>query len=141
MKKRLGRIKKCANLIVQKARVHRTLLAVLAAIFLLRFYLIRELLAAGLFFALGFAVLWLLGGPAYLIGSAGLSWLERPRRSQSNAAPPVGKSGSFAERTLRPRASWWGPAVVKNADPVKPSMFLEQTVLNKKESAANVTAI
>jgi hypothetical protein len=76
----------------------RWLIAVLAGIFLLQFYFVRELLAVELFFALGFAVVLAFGGPAYLIGSVGVSWLEQPRRSQSKATPPSGHSWSFDER-------------------------------------------
>jgi hypothetical protein len=99
-------IKTFANAIVQKTKVRRRLVAVLAAIFLLQFYFVQELLAAELFFALGFAVVLALGGPAYLIGSAGLSWLDHPRRSQSNATPSLEKNSSFDQRALTPGSSW-----------------------------------
>ena len=100
MKNPLGLIKTFANPIVQKARVCRWVMVVLAVIFLLQFYFVRELLVAELFSALGFALVLALGGTAYLIGSAGVSWLEHLRRSQSNAAPPLEKRGSFDERAL-----------------------------------------
>jgi hypothetical protein len=53
---RLGPIKKFANSLILEVRVRRRLLAALAAIFLLQFYFVRELLAVELFFALGLAV-------------------------------------------------------------------------------------
>jgi hypothetical protein len=116
---RLGPIK-FADSLVQEVRVHRRLLAALAAIFLLQFYFVRELLAVELFFALGFAVVLVLGGPAYLIGSAGVSWLGQPGRSQSKAAQPLGENGSLDERRVAPGISLRVPGRGENADPVEP---------------------
>ncbi len=141
MKNPLGLIKTFANPIVQKARVCRWVLVVLAVIFLLQFYFVRELLAAGLFFALGFAVVLALGGPAYLIGSAGVSWLEHPRRSQSNATPSLEKSGAFDERALTPRSSWRVQGKGENSEPSKPSMSLEDAVSKRKGSVPHATSI
>lgn len=100
MPMRLGPIKKFANSLIQEVRVHRRLVAALAAIFLLQFYFVRELLAVELFFALGFAVVFMLGGPAYLIGSAachGWSNLEEVRQKPRNL---IEKNRSLDERRV-----------------------------------------
>ena len=141
MKKRLGPIKKFANSVVQKVRVHRRLLAALAAIFLLQFYFVRELLAVELFFALGFAVVLVLGGPAYLIGSAGASWLGRPRRSQSKATQPLGESRSLAERRGAAGPSWWAPGRSENADPIEPFNVTGSYAVEEKEDLPHATSI
>ena len=139
MKKRLGPIKKVTNSLVQKVRAHRRLLAALAAIVLLQFYFVRELLAVELFFALGFAVVLLLGGPAYLIGSAGASWLGRPRRSQSKATQPLGESGSLTERRGAPRTSWRAPG--RSADPIEPFNVNRSYPVEEKEDLPHATSI
>jgi hypothetical protein len=112
-------------------------LAALAAIFLLQFYFVRELLAVELFFALGFAVVLLFGGPAYLIGSAGASWLERPQRSQSKAAPPLGgESGSL----VAPGTSWRVPGRSENADPIEPFNVTGSYAVEEKEDLPHATS-
>ena len=141
MKKRLGPIKKFANSLVQKVRVRRKLLAALAAIFLLQFYFVRELLAVELFFALGFAVVLLLGGPAYLIGSAGASWLERRPRSQSKATPPLGgEGGSLDERRVAPGTSWRVPGRGENADPIEPFNVTGRYAVEEKKELPHATS-
>ena len=45
-----------------------TMLAILTALFALQCYFVRELLAAELFFAVGFVALLALGGLVYLVG-------------------------------------------------------------------------
>jgi hypothetical protein len=67
--------------------VRKGLIAVLTAFFLLQSYFVRELLLLELLFGLGFAVVLLLGGPAYLIGWAGVTWLQQTRRDQLKAIP------------------------------------------------------
>jgi hypothetical protein len=66
---------------IRTARVRRSLVAVLAAVLLLRSHVVRELVAAEFLFALAFVVVLAAAGAAYLIGSVGLSWLEQPRRN------------------------------------------------------------
>ena len=73
MKKLLGQVKTFAN---SEAKVRKGMMTVLAVFFGLQLYLVRELLAAELFFGLGFAVLLVLGGLAYLVCSAGERGLE-----------------------------------------------------------------
>jgi hypothetical protein len=141
MKNCLEITKTFANSIVRTARVRKGLVVVAAAVFPLKFYLVRELLAAELFFALGFAVVMVIGGTAYLIGSVGLSWLEQPRSSQSKATPSFGNSRSFGERTLASRTSWWFPARSVNAGPSKTSMLLEEAVSKSERSVADATSI
>lgn len=120
MKRRLGLLNKFANAIVQKTKVRGKLIGVLAALFLLQFYSVRELLAAELFFALGFAVVLVLGGLAYLIVSAGFSWLEQPRRSPSKATPALGHTGSFDDGRLAPGTLGWVPERGEKVDAVEP---------------------
>lgn len=120
MKKRLGLLNRFANAIVQTAKVRRKLIGVLAALFLLQFYFVRELLAVELFFALAFAVVLVLGGPAYLIVSANLTWLEQPRRSPSKATPALGHTGSFDDGRLAPGTLGWVPGRGEKVDAVEP---------------------
>jgi hypothetical protein len=141
MKNPLGLIKTFANPIVQKARMSRWVMVIVAVIFLLQFYSIRELLAAELFLALGFAVVLALGGPAYLIGSAGVSWLQHPRRGQSNATSSLEESGSFDDRALTPRSSWQLQGRGENSEPSEPSMSLEDAVSKRKGSVPHATSI
>ena len=82
MKKLLGQITTFANLVVGKTKVRRGMIAVLAVLFTLHFYFVRELLVAELLFGLGFAVLLALGGLAYLLGSVCASLFQQPRRNQ-----------------------------------------------------------
>jgi len=81
MKNELRLIAARAATMIRTARVRRSLVAVLAAILLLRSYVVRELLATEFLFALAFVVVLAAGGAAYLIGSVGLSWLEQPQRN------------------------------------------------------------
>jgi hypothetical protein len=87
MAKLQGDIRSSAKSIVKKARVLQVLVVVLTVLFLLQFYFVRELLVLELFFGLSFAVVLLLGGPAYLIGWASVTWLRQPRRNQLKAIP------------------------------------------------------
>lgn len=138
-KKRLGPIKKFANPLVEKVRVHRKLLAALAAISLLQFYFVRELLAVELFFALGFTVVLVLGGPAYLIVSARVSWSGQPRKSQSKTTEPLGESGSLAERRGAPETSWRTPG--RSADPIEPFNVTGSYAVEEKEDLPHATSI
>jgi len=75
-----------------------SVMAVLAGFFVLQFYLVRELLAAELLFGLGFAVLLVLGGLAYLVGSVA----ERGLKSANAGVRLTGGLG--ASRFERQRA-------------------------------------
>ena len=64
--------------LIQKAKVRKGLLSMLGIFFILQVYFVRELVAAELLFALGFAVLMVLGGVTYLVGAIGergLDWM------------------------------------------------------------------
>lgn len=97
MKVFLGQIKTFAS---SEAKVRKGVMAVVAVFFALQVYFVRELVVAELFFGLGFAVLLVLGGLAYLVLSAGergleyaeagvraigdsaRRWFQQPRRNQ-----------------------------------------------------------
>lgn len=97
MRKFLGQMKTFAN---SEAKVRKGVMTVVAVFVALQFYFVRELLVAELFFGLGFAVLLVLGGLAYLVlsvGERGLEfaeagvraigdstrrWFQQPRRNQ-----------------------------------------------------------
>src|SRR5277367_1544739 len=81
MKKRWAQIQTLANSVIEKANTHKSMMtvvavAVLTAFFVLQFYFVRELVAAELLFGLAFAILFALGGLAYLVGSVGERGLE-----------------------------------------------------------------
>ena len=79
MKKALGDVKVLAIAVAEKAKPRRGFLSVLAILFVLQLYFIRELLAADLLFGLGFAVLLALGAIFYIVGAIGergLDWAE-----------------------------------------------------------------
>lgn len=63
------------RLLVAGTKLRHGMFAVVA-FFVLRFYFVRELVAAELFFGLGFAILLMLGGLAYLVGSICTRGLE-----------------------------------------------------------------
>ncbi len=72
----LGKLKTFVVGIVEKAKVRKGLLAGIALAFVFQLYFVRELLAAELLFGLGFGVLLVLGGVAYLVGSLGERGLD-----------------------------------------------------------------
>jgi hypothetical protein len=75
MRKRLGEIKALA-ISFGKSPVRKGMITVVAVFLVLRFYFVRELLAAELLFGFGFAVLLVAGGLSYLIGLVGERGLE-----------------------------------------------------------------
>jgi hypothetical protein len=76
MKTLLEQSKSSALSIVEKAKVRKGLLLVIAIFFVFQLYFVRELLAAELLFGLGFAVLLAVGALAYLVGSLGECGLD-----------------------------------------------------------------
>jgi hypothetical protein len=73
----------------QKAKVRQGMLSAVAAFLVLQMYFVRELLAAELLFGLGFAVLLMLGGLFYVVGTIGekgLDWAETGVRVISTSA-------------------------------------------------------
>jgi len=79
MKKALGQLTGCASALIEKAKIRKGMLSIIAVLFILQLYFVRELLAAELLFGLGFVVLLVLGGIFYLVGAIGdrgLDWAE-----------------------------------------------------------------
>jgi uncharacterized membrane protein HdeD (DUF308 family) len=60
----------------EKAKIGKGVLSTVAVIAVLQAYFVRELLAAELLFIFGFAVLFVLGGIAYLLGALGERGLD-----------------------------------------------------------------
>jgi len=141
MKNPLELIKSLANFVLQEPGLGRWLIAVLAAIFLLQFYFVRELLVVELFFALGFAVLLLLGGPAYLIGSAGVSWLVQPRSSQAKATSPLGHSAPRDRRSLAPETLRLLPGKGEDVEAVERFGVTGRYAIEQKEERPHVMSI
>jgi len=69
-------LKVVAGSLIQKMKVRRGLLSILAAFLVFQLYFVRELFAAELLFGLGFAVVLLLVGIFYLVGTLGERGLE-----------------------------------------------------------------
>jgi hypothetical protein len=65
-----------SSLLVGKTGLRKGVVAVVAAFLVGQFYFVRELLAAELFFGLVFALLLVLGGLVYLVGSVCVRGLE-----------------------------------------------------------------
>lgn len=80
------------RLLVGTTKLRHGMFAVVA-FFVLQFYFVRELLAAELLFGLGFAILLVLGGLTYLVGSVCMRGLEFAE---------VGLRGIGARRTVVP---------------------------------------
>lgn len=77
----LGQLKEFAGSIAPKTR--KRVVWALAVLFILQLYFVRELIAAELLFGLVFAVMCLLAGICYLlgtIGERGLDWTEAGAR-------------------------------------------------------------
>jgi hypothetical protein len=89
MKTLLNKLQTMLMGIIEKAKVRKGLLSMLAVFFVLQVYFVRELIAAELLFAMGFAVLMVLGGIVYLIGAIGergLDWAEAGIRVSTDFA-------------------------------------------------------
>jgi hypothetical protein len=79
MNKSLEMLKANWNVVAEKAKVRRAMLSILAVLFIVQIYFVRELLAAELLFGMGFAVLFAIGMIFYLVGTLGergLDWAE-----------------------------------------------------------------
>jgi hypothetical protein len=75
----LDNVKSAVARAAANSRVRATTLLVLATLFVLQLYFVRELLAAELLFGMVFAVLLALGGVFYVlgaIGERGFDWTE-----------------------------------------------------------------
>jgi len=60
----------------ERAKIGKGMLSILGIVVVLQAYFVRELLAAELLFGIGFAVLLVLGGLAYLLGALGERGVE-----------------------------------------------------------------
>ena len=76
MKKVFGDLKSFAVTAVEKAKLRKGLMAGVAVFFVFQLYFVRELIAAELLFGMGFAILLVLGGLAYLVGTLGERGLD-----------------------------------------------------------------
>ena len=76
MKTVLTQLKAVARAVIQKAKVRKGLLSILAAFLVFQLYFVRELLAAELIFGFLFAVALVMVGIFYLIGTLGERGLE-----------------------------------------------------------------
>jgi hypothetical protein len=79
MKTGLQSLKTVIHKLAASPRIRYGALTILAILFVFQLYFVRELLAAELLFAAGFAVIFLLGGLFYLIGAIGergFDWTE-----------------------------------------------------------------
>jgi hypothetical protein len=89
MKKALGEVKEFVATFVEKAKLRKGMISILAILFVLQVYFVRELLAAELLFGLGFGVLLAVGAMIYLVGALGergLAFAEVGIRVISDAA-------------------------------------------------------
>jgi hypothetical protein len=89
MKKAFGAVMAWPGQVIQSARVRKGTLAIVAAIVIFQLYFVRELIAAELLFAGGFAVLLILCGIFYLVGvvgERGLDWAEAGLRVTAEVA-------------------------------------------------------
>jgi hypothetical protein len=71
MKRVLGEVKAVVTAAVQKMKLRKGMIALLAVLFVLQLYFVRELLAAELLFGLAFGVLFAIGSIIYLAGALG----------------------------------------------------------------------
>jgi len=88
MKKALGEVKAVVASVVEKAKLRKGMISILAVLFVLQLYFVRELLAAELLFGLAFALLLAIGAMIYLagaIGERGLAFAEVGIRVVSDA--------------------------------------------------------
>src|SRR5713101_2401454 len=88
MKKALGEVKAFVATLVEKAKLRKGMISILAILFVLQLYFVRELIAAELLFGLAFAVLLAIGAMIYLagaLGERGLAFTEVGIRMISDA--------------------------------------------------------
>jgi hypothetical protein len=71
MKPVLGQLKALGERAAKEAKVRKGLLSILAAFFILQVYFVRELLAAELLFGLVFAIMAVMVGIFYVLGTVG----------------------------------------------------------------------
>jgi hypothetical protein len=76
MKTALIQLKAVAGAVIQKAKVRKGVVSILAAFLVFQLYFVRELLAAELIFGIGFAIVFVIVGIFYLVGALGERGLE-----------------------------------------------------------------
>ncbi|MGA9185553.1 MAG: hypothetical protein WA875_07015 [Candidatus Acidiferrales bacterium] len=76
MKTKLEQLKLQLGAIAKKTNLSKGMWTAIAAIVIMQMYFVRELLAAELLFAAGFAVLFVLGAIFYLVGAIGQRGLD-----------------------------------------------------------------
>jgi hypothetical protein len=105
MKNGMGELKAAVTAIIEKAKLRKGMISVLAILFVLQLYFVRELVAAELLFGLAFGALLTLGAIIYLagaLGERGLAYAEVGIRVISETARR-GYSGLeyFSRKSLR----------------------------------------
>jgi hypothetical protein len=89
MKKAFGAVMAWPGQMFEKSKVRKGMLAIVAAVVVFQLYFVRELVAAEMLFAGGFAVLLVLGGIFYIVGvvgEQGLDWAEAGIRVAAESA-------------------------------------------------------
>ncbi len=89
MKKHLETLKASFTVALEKAKLRKGLVSIFGTLFVLQIYFVRELLAAELLFAMGFAVIFSIGLLCYLVGALGergLDWTEAGVRILASSA-------------------------------------------------------
>lgn len=76
MKRVSETVKTLMNKLAANPRVRYATVSTAAVLFLFQLYFVRELIAAELLFALGFAVIFVLGGVFYLVGALSERWFD-----------------------------------------------------------------
>ena len=76
MKRLLGKAGSFAAEVAERMKLRKGMFSVVALVFVLQLYFVRELAAAELLFGVVFAVLFVLGGLAYLLGTLGERGLD-----------------------------------------------------------------
>jgi len=105
MKNPMGDLKAAVVALVERAKLRKGMISVLAILFVLQLYFVRELVAAELLFGLAFGVLFALSAIIYLagaLGERGLAFAEVGIRVISETARR-GYSGLeyFSRKSLR----------------------------------------
>jgi hypothetical protein len=88
MKKALGEVRAVVASVVEKAKLRKGMISILAILFVLQIYFVRELLAAELLFGPAFGALFAIGAIIYLagaLGGRGLAFAEVGIRVVSDA--------------------------------------------------------
>ncbi len=85
----LAQLEGFAKGLIQKAKVRKGLVSIVAAFFILQLYFVRALIAAELIFVMFFLVILAVVGIAYVLGSIGergLAWTEVGVRALAGSA-------------------------------------------------------